>query len=105
MEPVTDHWCQTCPTPESFLDGDMEWGQGLGIFGPACDTVLDHNAILARIMLNIPLVPAASCHGCLCLSWHSWGQVASQPPHSNAGTAVTLKADKCLPLICLIRAW
>lgn len=65
MEPVTDHWWQPYPTPESFLDEDVKWGEGLEVFGPPCDAALDRNAILARNSAKHPLVPAASCHWAL----------------------------------------
>lgn len=87
MEPVTDHWWQPYPTPESFLDEDVKWGEGLEVFGPPCDAALDRNAILARNSAKHPpgpcsLLPLGTC-ACPGTAGVKW-------PPSNAGTAVTL---------------
>ena len=105
--PATDPWWQLCPGLETFLDGDMKWGEGLGVFWLPCDTVLDRNAILARDGAEHPpgsLQPSA-LGACGSLCWHPWGGVAPQPSSSKAGTAVTLHGCRSQLRTCLLGTW
>jgi len=90
--PMTDPWWQSCPGLESFLHGDMKWGEGLAAFGLPRDAVLDSNATLARDDAEHPPVSLQLLALSMCgsLRWLPWGGVALQPPPNKAGTAVML---------------